>query len=228
MIITIDSREPGWVKEWLPKQFPKIKFKIEALKEGDYQSDCETGRPPSVLCERKAIGDLYSSVMGSKGKKGRFPFQVSRLTTHQCDKVVILLVTGSVDEYIYNMKKLHVTIDPDIIDGIIASVLVRDNIRVIVEYDEKNALKRMVRVMQKICDEQLDVPAHRNCDALTARLLNITLVQWKAIREAYGTDLSYIASLSEKQLMDVNGIGKVKARKIREMLTGKCNDWIVE
>jgi hypothetical protein len=28
--------------------------------------------------------------------------------------------------------------------------------------------------------------------------------------------------------MDVDGIGKVKARKIREMLTGKCNDWLVE
>ena len=86
----------------------------------------------------------------------------------------------------------------------------------------------MIRTMQKVCDGQLDIPAHRNCDALAARLLNITLIQWKAIRDTYGTDLSYIASLSDKQLMDVDGIGKVKARKIREMLTGKCNDWLVE
>lgn len=228
MIVTIDSREPASIKEWLPKQFPKIKFKVEALKEGDYQSDCENGKPPSVVVERKAIGDLYSSVMGSKGKKGRFPFQVSRLTTHQCDKIVILLVTGSVDEYVYKMQKLGVTVDRDIIDGIIASVLVRDNIRVIIDYNEKNALKRMIRTMQKVCDGQLDIPAHRNCDALTARLLNITLIQWKSLRNTYGTDLSYIASLSEKQLMDVDGIGKVKARKIREMLTGKCNDWLIE
>jgi len=228
LIITIDSREPVSIKEWLPKQFPKIKFKIEVLKEGDFLGECENNKNLGILVERKYIGDLYSSVMGTKGKKGRFPFQVSRLTTHQCDKVVILLVTGSIDEYIYKMQKLGITIDRDVIDGIIASVVVRDNIRVIVDYDEKNALKRMVRCMQKICDEQLDIPAHRNCDALMSRLLNISLVQWKALRDTYGTDLSYIATLSDKELMEVDGIGKVKARKIREMLNGKCNDWMTD
>jgi ERCC4-type nuclease len=228
LIVTIDSREPSHIKDWLPKQFPQYKFQIKALKEGDFLGECENKKNLGILVERKFIGDLYSSVMGSKGKKGRFPFQVSRLTTHQCDKIVILLVTGSVDEYVYKMQKLGVTVDRDIIDGIIASVVVRDNIRVIIDYNEKNALKRMIRTMQKVCDGQLDIPAHRNCDALAARLLNITLIQWKAIRDTYGTDLSYIASLSDKQLMDVDGIGKVKARKIREMLTGKCNDWLVE
>lgn len=198
------------------------------MKEGDYLFTCENDSRPKILVERKSVGDLYSSIMGStsKGKPSRLTSQVSRLTTHQTDSVVILLITGSVEEYVVTMKKFGKSVDPDLIDGTIASLLTRDNIRIIWNYHEKTGLKQMVRTAIKICEGSMDVPSLRNLDTLTARLLNITLVQWKNIREIYGTDLTYIATLKVNDLMKVDGIGKIKAQRIKEMLTGKSNDWL--
>jgi len=225
LIITLDTREPQELRNWIIKQFPKLTIEQKALKEGDILICCENDKNTKVIIERKDIGDLYGSVMGSKGKPGRFPAQCSRLITHETDSVVVLLITGSVTDYVNKMKKYKkMHIDPDVFDGIIASVMTRYNIRVLIDTDKYNGLKRSIKVGMKVCEGNLDLVAHRNCDALMARFLNITLVQWRAIRDAYGTDLTYIASAD---LSCIKGIGKVKERRIKDMIKGTSNDWMV-
>ena len=220
----MDTREPAELRQWIIKQFPKLTFVEKALKEGDILIECENDKNTKVIIERKQISDLYGSVMGSKGKPGRFPAQCTRLMTHETNSVVILLVTGSVADYVAKMKKAkHIDIDPEIFDSIIASCMTRYNIRVIIDHSDYNGIKKAIKIGMKVCEGNLDLVAHRNCDALTARLLNITLVQWNAIRKQYGTDLTYIAGAD---LSCIQGIGKVKERHIKEVLTGKSNDWM--
>lgn len=224
LLITLDTREPSDLRKWIINQFPNIKFQEKALKEGDILIECENEKNTKVLIERKAVSDLYGSVIGSKDHAPRFPSQCTRLSTHETNCVVVLLVTGSVAEYVNKMKRAKgIVIDPSLFDSIIASVMTRYNIRVLVDNDHHNGIKRAIKVGMKVCEGNLDLVAHRNCDALMARLLNITLVQWKAIRDAYGTDLTYIANAN---LSAINGIGKVKERRIKEIITGKSNDWM--
>lgn len=225
MIITLDTREPSDLRQWIIKQFPKVNFIEKALKEGDFLIQCENDKNTRVIVERKDVGDLYGSVMGSRGKPGRFPAQCTRLMTHETNSVVILLVTGSISDYITKMKRAkNIDIDPELFDSIVASCMTRYNIRVIVDNDKYSGIRKAIRIGMKVCEGNLDLVAHRNCDALTARLLNITLVQWQAIRKAYGTDLTYIATAD---LSCIQGIGKVKERRIKELLTGKSGDWVM-
>ena len=224
MIITLDTREPADLRKWIIQKFPKIKFEEHALKEGDILISCENEKNTRVIIERKDIGDLYGSVMGSKGKSPRFPSQCVRLTTHQTDSVVVLLITGSANDFIMKMKKSKgIVIDPSIFDSIIASVMTRYNIRVLVNPDKYKGIEQAIKVGIKVCEGNLDLVAHRNCDALIARFLNITMTQWRAIREVYGTDLTYIAGAD---LSCVKGIGKVKEKRIKELLVGKSADWM--
>lgn len=229
--ITIDTRERAQDRAKIIKGFPKTKYpdiiwKEVALKEGDFLIRCNNGNNNSVLIERKSISDLYGSMMGSKGKPGRLNDQLNRLLTHQTDKVVILLVTGSINEYITYQKKRGNDIDPDVFDSIIASVMCRYNIRVLVDDNNANGIKRALKCAMKICAGEQDIISKRNCDALTARLLNITLIQWRAIRNTHGTDLTYIAKLSDAELTAIDGIGKIKAQRIKNVLCGKSNDWL--
>jgi ERCC4-type nuclease len=225
MEVILDTREPADFRKKIIKEFPNIKFKEVALKEGDILIHCENEGSMKVLVERKTVADLYGSVMGSKGKKPRFPSQCARLTTHQTDSVVILLVSGDITEYCNYMKRVkHVDIKPEIFDSIIASVMVRYNIRVLVDNDHLNGVKRSIKVGMKICEGNLDIVAQRNLDALISRFLNITMIQWSNIRKMYGTDLTYIANVAD--LTKVQGIGKVKERNIKNILIGKSNDWL--
>ncbi len=210
--VTIDSREPKWIKDWLPRTFPKLKFDISKLEEGDFCSE-------HVIVERKTIADLWGSIMGSKTEDGRLEAQLSRLTTHQSDKIVIIMITGDVDEWLGKMRRLHILVDEDIIDGMIASLIVRDNIRVICGAHEKSCLKRMIRIMWKIeVEHSLDFPKLRNPDMLMARILDISKNDWFAIKETYGTSVSYLCKLTEKDFGKVSGIGKVKSKRIVEIL----------
>jgi len=75
----------------------------------------------------------------------------------------MFLVVGSIDEFIYKMRKLHFKVSEDMLHGAIASLIVRDNIRVLCCSNEKHGLKEMVRVIQKIEEEDiLNYPAAKD------------------------------------------------------------------
>jgi len=211
--VIIDTREKQWLKEWLPLTYPQHTFELKALKEGDFLSNPGTNR--EVLVERKTVEDLYQSKY-----EGRLDKQLSRLTAHHNNKLVMLLITGSPEEFIKKMRKppVGIVIPPGLIDSIIASVLVRDNVRVLVDSDEETALRRMIAVMEKVEDGNLGIPKIRNEDMLAARLCMITPEQWFTLKEKHGSSLVHIASLNERDLTEIKGVGKVKAKRVKEIL----------
>ena len=204
--VIIDSREPVWVKKWLPANFKDVTFEIKKLDEGDFSSD-------TVLVERKQISDLDSSHNSS-----RLRTQLSRLTAHRGDKIVILLITGSIEEYAIARKKRGTTINKETLHKVVASLLVRDNIRVIWNYHQENALREMIYIMQAVEEGKLDIPSERNCDMLIARFLNLTPNQWYAVKEAFGPSICHMCDLSKKEWMEVRGLPSKKIDAIMKLL----------
>lgn len=211
MHVYVDSREPPNKMEFLTRAFPNHTFERIKLDEGDFQSD-------SVLVERKTIADLYGSIVGTKNKKGRFEDQILRLGCH--DKIVLLMITGDLFEFIDNMKKRGTTINTAIFYGAISSVSCRENIHVWWIEKEWNALAAMVLFMQKIEEGNYNIPSRRDPDILMARYLRLTLTQWKQVKKEYSSFVDLI-NATEKDLMKIRGIGKVKAKGIKE-IAGSC------
>jgi len=208
--ITIDTREPKWIKEWLPAEFPQYKFIIEKLDEGDYQCG-------NVLIERKTWKDLYDSAYNNKGE--RLDTQRMRLITHQVDKVVGFLITEDLDEYLVKVKMAKKFINTegirDFLETEVSSLLARDNFRVICGAHEKGALRTMVHLMYKIeMMDDLNIPCMRNPDAHMAKLLDVPLKLWLSIKEIHGTSMLHLCSLKESDFMKVKGCGKKRAAQI--------------
>lgn len=208
--IIVDTREPPEYFDFLKGFYPNHKFIWQKLDEGDFQSD-------RVLVERKQIGDLYGSIFGSKGKPGRLPSQVERLSLHD-ERVVLILVTGSLQEQMRVMEReLGLIINPDIIYGTLASISCRERIHVLWIEDEWSALIHMVKFMTKVEEGKLMVPGRREPVALWARLLGITPKQMEALMMKYPSPIS-MAQASPKDLQFVPGIGKQKSQTIIERL----------
>jgi len=108
-------------------------------------------------------------------------------------------------------KKPFIKIDEELLHKTVASVMVRDDIRVIWNYHDKKLLKEIVYMIKAVDEDKLDVPHIRNCDMLMARLLNISKIQYMQIKYTYGTSLCFLCKLSKKQWMSVKGIGTKKA-----------------
>jgi len=53
LIITVDTREPQEIRNYIKKKFNKIIIKEAALKEGDILIECENDKHTKVLVERK-------------------------------------------------------------------------------------------------------------------------------------------------------------------------------
>lgn len=212
LTVYLDSREPAYLKDWLPKRFPDIQFEVVALSEGDFATD-------KCIFERKTIADLYGSIVGADGKEGRIRSQISRLTTHQQDKFVFFLVVGSMKDFETLMKKMKIQVDLDVIRDMIDSMIVRDNLRIVIEEDEKAAFTRMVKIMRRIHEGQLDTPKIRNMDQLAARLLGITNNQWLELKRIHGSSLQYISTLKDTDLQKVKGLGKMRSKRIKDIIT---------
>lgn len=212
--VTIDDREvtpDPWILHYLQESFPSVVFNVKRMEEADYEST-------HVMVERKRIDDLWSSL-----QDGRFHDQINRLMTHQ-DKVVIYLIVGSVDAFLFKHNQLHERgivrkPDADIIDGMIASLLVRYNFRVICDSNEHLGLKRMIRMMQKIEDEDvLDIPSKIDPLMLSGSITGLTKKQVQELARKYGTSLVKWGNLTKSQLMEIKGVGPAKADKFLKVL----------
>lgn len=212
MKLYVDTREPKQNYQFLASAFPNIEIELRALPEGDYATD-------KVIVERKTITDLYGSIVGSREKPGRFLNQISRLSCH--DTVVVLLIIGNIASFIDNMKRINVKVDVGIIYGALASISCREHIHVIWVQEEWDGLLTMVKFMQKIDDGNYKWPSRRDPNILMARYLKITPIQMQKIRSKF-TTINSIIMASDKELMGIEGIGRTKARNIKELLT---NGW---
>lgn len=212
--IIVDTREPPEYYDFLRGFFPNHEFIWQKLDEGDFESD-------RVLVERKQIIDLYGSIMGSKGKPGRLPSQVERLSLHE-DQVVLILVTGSLQENIAMMEReVGVRINPDIIYGTLASLVCRERIHVLWIEDEWSALIHMVKFMTKVEEGKYMVPSKREPVTLWARILGVTPLQMEALMFKYPNPVA-LANANPKDLQFVPGIGKQKSQTIIDRMS---NQW---
>jgi len=211
MEILVDTREKKPIYSFLTERFPEHTFKWQKLDEGDFDSG-------SVLVERKTIADLYGSIMGVGGKPGRLSSQLSRLATHD-DRVLFVLITGSIDDYVNQMKEeLGVIIKPDILIGAIASISCRERIHIMWIQDHYDGLVEMVRFMQGVEEGKYMVPSRREPDNLLARYFGVTINEMKELKMRFGS-LQNIMNASEKDLQKVSGIGKAKSARIKDLLT---------
>lgn len=202
--IDVDTREPKSIIKYLEKQFPKHKFTLATMKEGDYRSK-------KVLCERKKIGDLYGSIMDK-----RIWSQVNRMAQYD-DMKLVLLITGSLDDYVKSMRRYKKFINEKIIYSCIDDIACRYGFEIWWIEDEKQALNVMVGYMENVDAGNLLVPTKAHPEALIARYLGITIPQYMEIRTTYGS-LSKIAKIPASELSKVKGIGAVKSKKILTML----------
>lgn len=217
LTIYIDSREKKEIHEFLKRSFKHINFVSKQLSTGDYLSD-------SVVIERKSIADLWASL-----QDGRFHDQLNRMATFANEKIVIYLIVGSIEEweieYESNRKLLLKRgiklprADKSKIDSMIASLLVRENIRVIVNTNKNLGLKQAIRMIERIENEKItDFPSNRNPDTLAARLLNISLNDWLDLKSIHGSALCHVCSLSDKELAKVPSLTPKKRKDILQIL----------
>jgi len=211
MEILVDTREKKPTMSFLKERFPEHIFKWQKLDEGDFDSG-------KVLVERKTIADLYGSIMGNCKGPGRLPSQVSRLATHN-ERVLFILVTGNVDDYVESMQtEFNITVNASIILGTIASISCRERIHFMWIEDHYNGLTEMIRFMQGVDEGKYMVPSRREPDNLMARFLGVSLNEFQELKMRFGS-LQNMMSASEKDLQKVQGIGKAKSAKIKELLT---------
>jgi ERCC4-type nuclease len=133
----------------------------------------------------------------------------------------MILIIGSVQDFITEMKKIGIRVDPDILFGQAASICARERIHVIWMVNEWDALITMVKFMNKVDEGNYMVPSRREPDLLAARLLGITPTQFMALKKKFGT-LSALGKATDAELSQVYGIGKAKAKKIRETINLGC------
>lgn len=197
---------------FLQDAFPDHTFEVKALPEGDYSTE-------KVIVERKTMSDLYGSIVGSKSKPGRLTSQISRLSCH--DKVVLVLVVGNVPTFIDDMKRLGIKVDINIVYGALASIACRERIHVMWMEKEWDALISMIRFMQKVENGEYMVPSRRDPDILLSRYFKLTQAQWNEIKRRYKS-INELMEAPDKDLMAIRGIGKVRARTIKDLIT---NGW---
>jgi ERCC4-type nuclease len=202
--IIVDTREPPTIIKYLQKTFPKDMFSRETLKEGDYKST-------KVLCERKKIGDLYGSIMDK-----RIWSQVNRMAQFD-DMKLVLLITGSLPEYIKSMRRYKKFINEKIIYSCIDDIACRYGFEILWIENEKDALNIMVGYMENVDEGNLNVPTKAHPEALIARYLGITIPQYNELRKSHGS-LMKIAKVPALDLSKIKGIGPIKAKRILNML----------
>ena len=112
------------------------------------------------------------------------------------------------------------TINESIIYGEIASITCRERIHVMWIDNEWNGLVSMMRFMDKVERGHYMVPSRREPEILGARLLGVTLIQYRDLLRKFGS-LARMSCATEKELKTIYGIGESKARRILNILHGK-------
>lgn len=205
--ITIDSREPTPLISSIKKRFKdKANFEVKKLDEGDYLiSD-------SVIVERKRVDDLYSSIMD-----GRLKSQLCRLTTNYQNKLIILFIHGSLEEYAKEQRiKRKVFINSKLVFSALAEAMCSGVLVCWVE-DKKNGTDLLINYILDVGEGKWLVPFTCDGDLLLAKLLKINRTQVGELLKAHKSIVG-IAKASETSLMKVKGIGEKKAKYIKGVL----------
>lgn len=204
--ICIDDREPEHLIKFLIKKYPEIEFNVKRLITGDY-------RGANIIVERKTIGDLHKSILD-----GRFSSQFNRMCAIQdCHKM--LLVTGSIDDYIKMLRYKKIRINRDMLLSTISSAAYRYGASIIWTDSDESGLTIIIPIMKTVIDGNYMSPEKAHPHILLARLLQIPKKTLIDLLKEFKT-IEALCKASEDDLQKINGIGKVRAASIKRVLTG--------
>jgi ERCC4-type nuclease len=213
MKIKMDTREnKDEEKKVLNSMKKYAEVEICKLDLGDFVTD-------KVLIERKSLDDLAGSVI-----MGRFYDQLNRLAVEQTrtNKVVALVVHD------FYFKNPRLTMDQA--EGAIASAMVRYGIPVLWGPNLETICRVSVKICEKVEEGKWLVPRQvwqpkrqgvPKIVTLVKRLFGVSETVAAHIIVDFGS-IKNIAAASEEDLMNVPGIGPLRAKRIHTLLN---QDW---
>ena len=211
-MLIIDSHEP----ESQCKKFDAlgIQYKVETLPVGDYIFDNK------VIFERKEIQDFISSFRSGHSIKQLCQMQ-------EMDNAYLLIVGNFKDLY---FKGVQITTEQ--FEGMLASIHARYKTKVVHADNEASGVRLMVKIAEKCQDGKvLDIYSTElmrssvKTEDLYLKMLccvpGISIKKGRKILEKYS--LLELWRVDENALIEIEGIGKVLAGKIKSVFTQKIN-----
>ena len=191
-----------------------IEIKLEQLKTADYLCSSR------VAIELKAIPDFVNSIID-----GRLLEQLKQLKEN-FDIPIIILQGG---EDIYSVRKVH----PAAIQGMLATIAVSYNIPILQTKDDKETASLLYTIARREQETNKDAfTPHSNKKALSLKeqqeyivssLPDIGMTLAKPLLKKFKT-IKNIVNAKVSKLTEVEKIGKIKAKKIRDVLDKEYED----
>ncbi|MEF8773158.1 MAG: DEAD/DEAH box helicase [Halobacteriales archaeon] len=186
-----------------------VSVRLETLSVGDYVlSD-------RVAVERKSVADFLDSLTG--GDRSMFE-QVGDLARHYA-RPVLVLEGGD----LYGERNVH----PNAVRGALASLAVDFDASVLFTDDEADTTELLHVVAareQEVSDREVDVHGEKQAKTLAEQqeyvvsaIADIGPVTARALLEAFGT-VEAVMTAREDDLLEVEGVGRVTADRIREVV----------
>jgi len=222
MTFIVDSREKQETFDLCKTMgIPAKRMKLEV---GDFMSE-------RMCVERKAVNDLYGSVLSQ-----RLSDQLRRFNDY-CEThglIKFLLVEGNVDTFTKSLPEgMDFRVNTDVIYGTMASAIVRDQMNLIwvlpasgssKESMTKEAIKLMYKVSQKIDEDKWGLqrrislphgPAMKVAHVASALRISMTLAS--RLLKKFGS-LRNILLAKDSDLLVIPGIGQATLQRIKRLL----------
>ncbi len=195
----VDSREPDSIFKILDDL--SISYKKEMLPVGDFVYN-------DIVFERKEMNDMYKSIIS-----GRIFDQVVQMKAN-FEKVYVLISRSYVS--------LHEDSNPLIVVGSIASLCEKYNIKVLRVEDDKQLIIQMLKICEKSTEPKVIHTKRLGINNDDVYLSMLTCIPGVSIIRA-GDILKRFSFLdifkaSEKELLEVKGIGFKTAKEIKKFL----------
>lgn len=142
------------------------------------------------------------------------------MLTH--NKCIILLIIGDVQEHAKKMRALRIKVSEQAIYSAIASAIVKYRANVIWRDNEVDAFKIMIPMFERFERGESMTPNNLSHPVIISKLFGINKHTAMDMISKFGTIESMIYA-SEKELVSIKGIGKVKAKHIKSVLTENLN-----
>lgn len=202
--VIVDKRERSIVSDILKEMGVEVKHKQLSI--GDYIL------PGEIIIERKTVKDFISSILDRRLFK-----QARNLLRY---KTPMFVVEG--EEDIFSITNVH----PNAIRGAIISLLLDYKIPIVNTRNESETafviytiLQRIKKNKKEIILRDLQKPKDNDQvkEYVVSALPGVGLVLARRILDRFKT-LEKVFSLTEKDLLEVEGIGKEKAKKIISLM----------
>ncbi len=216
--VIIDKRESKEIKTEIAKEGLDIEEKqLEVADFIIYTKDLEN-KVQCVGIERKTTNDLLNSIIDR-----RLLNQLSALKENF--DIPILIIEGK--ENIYALRNFH----PNSIRGVLSTIAIDFQVSIIPTLGPKDTAKYISLIAKRLekVRRPLDLLPKRK--ALTPKEKQLCIISSfpgigintaKYLLDKFGS-INRITNASEKDLMEVDNIGKIKAKELKEIFELKSN-----